>query len=667
MLLALWAALAGISMNAALAQDWQAALHQFSHQDDLPQQRAALLTLLDATGASSKLHATQQAQVVGSPGLFAWATPNTSYCTWWGVNCCSATLTASLQLCLQGTNSVSGLHVVAVNLTGQLPDVFEDLPDLQLLAIAYNRGLVGPLPPSIGKLQNLWSIDATGTSLTCSGVAPFDEPRTPPRAAAAAAAGGAACPLPGWLMFTDDYYFQPNMLECPGITFTTPRDRADLLQRAYVGASSPEVYLESFYYENSPKGNFCGSADMGSGKLAMPDASVGLPIVVLVILVPFLAVSVGLVLLSVALMRYLRYLKRSHDAIHLTEGWKRRNPPGLISDGNDRVLREVTIVITDVEGSTELWEWDGGVMDAAQEIHDSLMRDLISKYCGFEVTTEGDSFTVAFHDAFDAVSWALAMQQAMLEADWPEALLSHEKAAVVLSDLSDSSRPGTLLFRGLRVRVAVSTGIPTVVQSHDLTSSLSYAGPVMDMASALSDLPAGGQILMGPATFSSIAPRLAEMGVRLLLAEPDAPVPEGARKWYHLFRRARHDPAFAPAASPSARLARASTNGRLMNGSAALRASERRRLGALLSRGSSLAFDPAAAAAQLPRDMEAPPSESKGAGRGHREHSVTGFVGDAHAGAPPGAADNEHVPMVIDLGSHWLDGVQLRGQCDCHA
>lgn len=39
---------------------------------------------------------------------------------------------------------------------------------------------------------------------------------------------------------------------------------------------------------------------------------------VLVILVPSLAVSVGLVLLSVALMRYLRYLKRSHDAIHLT-------------------------------------------------------------------------------------------------------------------------------------------------------------------------------------------------------------------------------------------------------------------------------------------------------------------------------------------------------------
>ena len=66
-----------------------------------------------------------------------------------------------------------------------------------------------------------------------------------------------------------------------------------------------------------------------------------LQVLVIVILVPSLAVSVGLVLLSVSLMRYLRYLKRSHDAIHLTEAWKRRNPPGLISDGNDRVLREV--------------------------------------------------------------------------------------------------------------------------------------------------------------------------------------------------------------------------------------------------------------------------------------------------------------------------------------
>eukprot|EP00877_Chromochloris_zofingiensis_P009839 jgi/Chrzof1/5108/Cz15g11210.t1 len=81
------------------------------------------------------------------------------------------------------------------------------------------------------------------------------------------------------------------------------------------------------------------------------------------------------------------------------------------------------------------------------------------RHCGYEVTTEGDSFTVAFHDAFDAVAWSLHMQQAMLEAEWPEQLLYHDKACTVYSSDMDSSSPGQLLFRGLRVRVAINTGL----------------------------------------------------------------------------------------------------------------------------------------------------------------------------------------------------------------
>jgi len=46
----------------------------------------------------------------------------------------------------------------------------------------------------------------------------------------------------------------------------------------------------------------------------------------------------------------------------------------------------------------------------------SGVGSMLCRYCGYEVTTEGDSFTIAFHDAFDAVCWSLAMQQAMLEA-----------------------------------------------------------------------------------------------------------------------------------------------------------------------------------------------------------------------------------------------------------
>lgn len=42
--------------------------------------------------------------------------------------------------------------------------------------------------------------------------------------------------------------------------------------------------------------------------------------------------------------------------------------------------QQVTLVVTDVEGSTELWEWDHNVMTLAQEVHDSVMRTLIGRW-----------------------------------------------------------------------------------------------------------------------------------------------------------------------------------------------------------------------------------------------------------------------------------------------
>ncbi len=41
----------------------------------------------------------------------------------------------------------------------------------------------------------------------------------------------------------------------------------------------------------------------------------------------------------------------------------------------------------------------------------------------------GDAFTMVFHDAVDAVAWALSTQIALLQAPWPSALLEHPKAS----------------------------------------------------------------------------------------------------------------------------------------------------------------------------------------------------------------------------------------------
>lgn len=64
-------------------------------------------------------------------------------------------------------------------------------------------------------------------------------------------------------------------------------------------------------------------------------------------------------------------------------------------------------VATDVEGSTQLWEWDPVVMGAAVEQHNVVLRRLLEQHGGHEVRTDGDSFTLAFHDATDAVAYCI--------------------------------------------------------------------------------------------------------------------------------------------------------------------------------------------------------------------------------------------------------------------
>lgn len=44
-------------------------------------------------------------------------------------------------------------------------------------------------------------------------------------------------------------------------------------------------------------------------------------------------------------------------------------------------------------------------MQRALDTHDTVLRALLARYYGYEVTTEGDSFTMAFHDPVDAVHY----------------------------------------------------------------------------------------------------------------------------------------------------------------------------------------------------------------------------------------------------------------------
>jgi len=82
-------------------------------------------------------------------------------------------------------------------------------------------------------------------------------------------------------------------------------------------------------------------------------------------------------------------------------------------------LNEVTIIFTDVECSTILWETFPRAMEIALEKHDKILRDLLKEFNGYEVKTEGDAFMVAFFNALDAILWAINIQLQLLQTEWP--------------------------------------------------------------------------------------------------------------------------------------------------------------------------------------------------------------------------------------------------------
>eukprot|EP00951_Prasinocladus_malaysianus_P026837 scaffold239268_cov36-Prasinocladus_malaysianus.AAC.2 len=76
----------------------------------------------------------------------------------------------------------------------------------------------------------------------------------------------------------------------------------------------------------------------------------------------------------------------------------------------------------DVQSSTSLWDRFPDQMVTAQEMHDSCLRQALHDCYGYEVHTEGDSFTVTFHEASDALKWCAKVQQRLQKLPWPSNL-----------------------------------------------------------------------------------------------------------------------------------------------------------------------------------------------------------------------------------------------------
>jgi len=80
----------------------------------------------------------------------------------------------------------------------------------------------------------------------------------------------------------------------------------------------------------------------------------------------------------------------------------------------------VTFLLTDVEGSTALWEQAPEAMRAAQARHDAIFEGIVSQHRGVHIRPrgEGDSRFAVFANALNALAAAVAIQRAFAVQKW---------------------------------------------------------------------------------------------------------------------------------------------------------------------------------------------------------------------------------------------------------
>src|SRR5829696_9036158 len=81
----------------------------------------------------------------------------------------------------------------------------------------------------------------------------------------------------------------------------------------------------------------------------------------------------------------------------------------------------VTFLLTDVEGSTALWEEAPEAMRSALARHDALFDEAVRRHGGVHIRPrgEGDSRFAVFASAPSAVTAAVAIQRAFEAEPWP--------------------------------------------------------------------------------------------------------------------------------------------------------------------------------------------------------------------------------------------------------
>src|SRR5919197_4437461 len=86
---------------------------------------------------------------------------------------------------------------------------------------------------------------------------------------------------------------------------------------------------------------------------------------------------------------------------------------------SDLPYGDVTLLFTDVEGSTKLVHELGDAYAGVLADHRRLVRESVAAAGGYEVDSRGDEFFLAFPDAGSAAQAAVVLQPSLASHPWP--------------------------------------------------------------------------------------------------------------------------------------------------------------------------------------------------------------------------------------------------------
>ncbi|GMF39037.1 unnamed protein product [Phytophthora fragariaefolia] len=214
----------------------------------------------------------------------------------------------------------------------------------------------------------------------------------------------------------------------------------------------------------------------------------------LLLVVYLLQITVLVYMVTMVMM--LKFKGRNYESVHgHFAQFTQRRECVTVPGGWDLPYINPVFVFTDIESSSALWGVDDcKVMQQATQIHDNILRGLLPTYRGYEITTAGDSFQLAFHTIQEAVEYCSDAQIQLIHAKWPKKLHG-------LVPATQKVRVGTkTIFRGLRVRMGIHDAVGSegsLIQNvHAVTGKLTYTGASEVIANEIGDLGAGGQILV---------------------------------------------------------------------------------------------------------------------------------------------------------------------------